>query len=81
MINDNMIKGLMCLQSVDRKMVISQVTLIHLNKAKMMCCCTVNLVKAQDNNANGFHAKAYLLWDFCYKVDFHWIQHQVAVWT
>ena len=24
----------------------------------------VNLVKAQDNNANGFHAKAYQLWDF-----------------
>ena len=33
-------------------------------KAKMMCCCINNLVQAQDNNANGIHAKAYLLWDF-----------------
>ena len=35
-----------------------------LNEAKMMCCCISNLVQAQDNNANGIHAKAYLLWDF-----------------
>ena len=35
-----------------------------LNEAKIMCCCINNLVQAQDNNANGIHAKAYLLWDF-----------------
>ena len=35
-----------------------------MNKAKMMCCCMVNLVQAQDNNANKIHAKAYILWDF-----------------
>ena len=29
-----------------------------------MCCCINNLVQAQDNNANGIHANAYLLWDF-----------------
>ena len=33
-------------------------------KAKMMYCCINNLVQAQDNNANGIHAKACLLWDF-----------------
>ena len=37
---------------------------MYLMKAKMMCCCINNLVQAQDNNANGIHAKAYLLWDF-----------------
>ena len=35
-----------------------------LNEAKMMCCGINNLVQAQDNNANGIHAKAHLLWDF-----------------
>ena len=35
-----------------------------LNEAKLMYCCIHNLVQAQDNNANGIHAKAYLLWDF-----------------
>ena len=33
-------------------------------KAKMMRYCINNLVQAQDNNTNGIHAKAYLLWDF-----------------
>ena len=36
----------------------------YLMEAKMMCCCINNLVQAQDNNANGIHANAYLLWDF-----------------
>ena len=45
---------------LDRKLVISHM----LNKAKMMCCCINNLVQTQDKNANGIHAKAYLLWDF-----------------
>ena len=35
-----------------------------LNKAKMMCCCMVNLVQAQDNNAIEIHVKSYILWDF-----------------
>ena len=30
----------------------------------MMCCYINNIVQAQDNNANGIYAKAYLLWDF-----------------
>ena len=32
---------------------------MKLYKAKMMYCCINNLVQAQDNNANGIHAKAF----------------------
>ena len=35
-----------------------------MNKAKMMCCCMVDLVQVQDNNANEIHEKTYILWDF-----------------
>ena len=30
---------------------------MKLYKAKMMYCCIINLVQAQDNNANEIHAK------------------------
>ena len=41
---------------------------VTMNKAKIMYYCMVNLAQAQDNNANGFHAKAYLLWDFYHSI-------------
>jgi hypothetical protein len=59
-LNDNVIKGLTRLLSVNRKYDISHV----LNESKKWCIVGNNLVQIQDNNANIIHARLTQLWDF-----------------